>query len=682
MVNALTSNPTNLQTNALHQFLHGYSEGHSLLQGSMTLPNDLARLMLRLSDLSGNSVVSGFEQYITGYPLDAINAYALAMTWYASEMPRPGCVWTHTLTIPSAVLATISSLTALINLFKRPAPNYRKDQYAEPLFLNDSLYANPPKRSLLPSAKERVAAVFCAYYGSSSPVVLAARDSDEFADAILDLWSQQWPALRQRFAFCTGSLSGRSIAGRAFDIQCSPPTLAKDILRESASIVEPIMVSDYENMNVEGELDSAITDALITNGGPFRKFLWAVADASASRADFAPCVKVYDALSTVTDALTLVDLIARVFPEPGSGGSVKRTLLAGRAEVLSGKCAEQDILRALATTDKYSSFDVEKVLDDQLLARLLASPQSARRLVWELFRSNLNPFGDQLLTALVSSMDAEDAQDIVREHPQLLPALFRANPTLAASSHLWSAAGDRKRELLDALVAQEIHPDLVSRVVTALLDSGSDRFIRRAFEQWGGDAVYAALDWTDNHEGAMSDVCRGALASHLTEVMSWVESGNKSTQALAAVAHVIAPYASRIAKHDSTVWLKTLRALQQSGEEDATYLRAFLLALALCNAPPTPLDLIAESFEVIYRKAEKEQLRDDAWMILEPLVPELSWFKNWDKCERMRRALLIAFMRYSWPAWEIRERIKNDAIRQETLNRAHKVDAEHYFQNV
>jgi hypothetical protein len=128
-------------------------------------------------------------------------------------------------------------------------------------------------------------------------------------------------------------------------------------------------------------------------------------------------------------------------------------------------------------------------------------------LVGELFRSNLNPFGDQLLTALEGGMDAEDAQEIVREQPQLLPALFRANPDLAASPQLWSSAGDRKRELLDALLAQDIRSELVPRIVTALLDSDSDGFIRRAFERWGRGAVYAALDWTDNHEGAMSDIC-------------------------------------------------------------------------------------------------------------------------------------------------------------------------------
>src|SRR5579863_3201098 len=149
MANALTSGATNLQTTTIQQFLHGYSEGHRLLQGSLKLPNDLARLMLRMSDLSGSNVVSGFEQYITGYPLDSVSAYALAMTWYAPEMPRPGCVWTHTLAIPTPMLATISSLISLTNLFKRPTRDFLKGQYAETLSINgSSLYAKAPQQNL------------------------------------------------------------------------------------------------------------------------------------------------------------------------------------------------------------------------------------------------------------------------------------------------------------------------------------------------------------------------------------------------------------------------------------------------------------------------------------------------------------------------------------------------------
>ena len=77
MANALKQPSSFMQSPALHQLLHGYADGHRLLEGSFTLQDDLTRLMLRMSDLSGSSMVAGFEDYITGYPLSSINAYAL-----------------------------------------------------------------------------------------------------------------------------------------------------------------------------------------------------------------------------------------------------------------------------------------------------------------------------------------------------------------------------------------------------------------------------------------------------------------------------------------------------------------------------------------------------------------------------------------------------------------------------
>jgi hypothetical protein len=45
----------------IHQSLHGYSEGHRLIESSTKLPDEIARLVLRMSDLSGGSVFPGFE---------------------------------------------------------------------------------------------------------------------------------------------------------------------------------------------------------------------------------------------------------------------------------------------------------------------------------------------------------------------------------------------------------------------------------------------------------------------------------------------------------------------------------------------------------------------------------------------------------------------------------------------
>jgi hypothetical protein len=63
----------------VEQTLHGYSNGHSLLEKSLRLSSEAERLMLNLSDMSGH-LRSGFESYLTAYPLANEKMYVIART--------------------------------------------------------------------------------------------------------------------------------------------------------------------------------------------------------------------------------------------------------------------------------------------------------------------------------------------------------------------------------------------------------------------------------------------------------------------------------------------------------------------------------------------------------------------------------------------------------------------------
>jgi len=229
----------------LHQMLHGYADGHRLLETSISVPDDLTRLMLRMSDLSGSNMSNGFEEYITGYPLTSLEAYALAKTWYAPEMPRPGCVWTHTIVISASAMTEIPSLGALKLLFKRPSEHARSGIYANPIPLELALQVTS-LQSMPRDSRQEMQTLESLYYGKeNSPVVLAARDSREFEDLIFAIWSQQWPSLRMSFTFCTGSLSARNLGKRPFDVQCVPIPMAREVLLEIADAggAEPVATS-------------------------------------------------------------------------------------------------------------------------------------------------------------------------------------------------------------------------------------------------------------------------------------------------------------------------------------------------------------------------------------------------------------------------------------------------------
>jgi len=298
MANALTplQSVTPIDGLILHQALHGYAEGHRLLESSLPIPDDLKRLMLRMSDLSGTTVANGFQDYLTGYPLQSLDAYALAKTWYAPEMSRPGCVWTHTFIIPSSVMARIDNLSAIRALFRRPKGRLTSEAYSKPVFLDYESADNHDDDILLDRFK--LQSIMLAHYGTEvRPVIVGASHSHEYEALIFALWSQKWPALRVSFTFCTGSLSARTFEKRPLDVQCVPIPAFRQVSREITDAgFNELTLPDPIPSDIPRWAVLATDDALQRCGGQLRRFLWSVADESSSRRDFESFVSIYDCL--------------------------------------------------------------------------------------------------------------------------------------------------------------------------------------------------------------------------------------------------------------------------------------------------------------------------------------------------------------------------------------------------
>src|SRR3569832_531741 len=192
---------------AVEQVLHGYSDGHQQLAASVDLPRHVRTEMLMMSDLSGPGARDGFETYLTGYPLPEAGMYAFARTWYAAEMPRPGCVWTHTLLLREETLHALKRPSDLLPHFKRPTSGQSFDGY------NESLLISCEFPRVENSGAETASALLEALYGCPGQTVAAgASNSSEWEWSVLAVWNQQWPELRRSFRFCTGCLAPRLVA--------------------------------------------------------------------------------------------------------------------------------------------------------------------------------------------------------------------------------------------------------------------------------------------------------------------------------------------------------------------------------------------------------------------------------------------------------------------------------------
>jgi hypothetical protein len=221
------------RTITIHQTLHGYHEGHRLLATSVELNAGEKAAMSQLSDSSGTGKEVGFTSYLTGYPLPNSRYYAFARTWYADEMPRPGCVWTHTLLIDIAMIWMFQNPDDLLSLFSRPSTR-EHFSYNTPLTIDreDKVF-NVEHDSDLDK-------LTCLLYSSDKKLVLLAESAQQYELLILKAWNLQWPRLKRTFKFCTGSLSIRKAAGDILDLQVVPYSREKSLNRDDRSLVDTV----------------------------------------------------------------------------------------------------------------------------------------------------------------------------------------------------------------------------------------------------------------------------------------------------------------------------------------------------------------------------------------------------------------------------------------------------------
>jgi len=210
----------------------------------------------------------------------------------------------------------------------------------------------------------------------------------------------------------------------------------------------------------------------------------------------------------------------------------------------------------------------------------------------------------------------------------------------------------------------------------ALLESDSEFLLKRALETWGQPVVFGVLDWITKGNGPLSDRSLGALTFHVESIAKWILAHEDAPQrVIISAAHIIAPFTYQFRQYDSTVWLRTFRDLATNGNQtEANYFAAMILALGFQNAPPEALNLVEECFERVHQVAWNDALPDETWLILDPIVPHLWWIHDWDKCERLRRGLIEAFVKFHWPVIKLADCVKNEAFLSKVIESAQKVD--------
>lgn len=609
----------------LDQTLHGYSEGHRLVAGSLKLGQRDAKSMLVLSDASSSGARIPPEGYLTGYPLADAGKYVLARTWPAPEMARPGCVWTHSLLIGFADLAQLATAADLAGLLVRPSAGASVG-YGSPCEATTSAGSDTVGEAGL----RRIGPWLGGLYTKPRAKIMDVRADANDDRLVLEVWMQQWPRLRRAFRFCTLSGEDRSTAAEPFDLQlvAGPRDGRRPRMPDTAVPAEP---------GTDGDVGPLLDDLRLGGRDGLRRFLRDVGgDMSGGRASMVPLVKLFAAVAPGSDQGRLAAAIDGLSDlQPGEGR-------LGRAAAARSVLSRPDL-----TERKLTGFALEEMKADGGFLGL--DPDTAGRalLKWDpaAFCAALDS-GGPLRTAAEAVLAIAGAGELATAlsgSGGSLPAIVSARPDILTARALWRVPDIDPEKIL---FGRQVPDEQGDAIVVAIVGSGLRRGIEAVAKRFGAPPVARALE---SAGGDLPEDLLGAwlrlLSARPAELAACLAGGLLRSRRLLVM---LAGFSDPDAVPDewgNDPWAVAVRRDQPGPDvpgEDL--LAAFLFSRAMGWRTKSPGRLLSLSVQRLYDAAAADRLPDETWKLAEHrLLWSPSWSK-WDRCERLLLAVASRFV--------------------------------------
>lgn len=606
----------------VHQTLHGYSDGHRLVATSLPLEGADARVMVVMSDLSGSGVKPEPGGYLTGYPLEGAGKYVIARTWAAPEMPRPGCVWTHSLIIDNADLAKLTSPERLLSAFRRPEGPRPHSEYADPLAVaHESVGA-------IVVLDDRTPGILESLYTMPDKIVLAdTRSAVADERLVTAIWLQQWPRLRRSFGFCTLSGSDRYSRGAALDLQLVrfSDRQNRSKFPNSVTASDTMAASGFTPLidDIEGHDTTHLREFLRRTGG----------DVDGGRRAMLPLCKLHSALFAggQPDLPAAVSAVADLDALGTKQARSVRTLIA-REALEQVERLDDEVFDFVIDTLEQGTRPNEKSI----------APARVGPALWR--RSPVRFFGyidsggvvGSAAGEALSLIPADELVDGLKSEPGLARRVVSSRPELMERVDFWTAAG------IDDEIANAASPASAGKVALALLGASRAGPARSIVERASADDLVAVLNASADSRVIMDWV--RALASDQGKTAAVLASGRLSEQSMVVRIALASDVDAVPNDYGEDPWLIAVRdAPGDLSQEDNDFLAAFLMARALGYRSLSQAELIRMAYTTLYRALQDDRLPSDVARMVNSRFDWSIW-SSWDECSRLRETVVARFV--------------------------------------
>lgn len=491
----------------VHQVLHGYRDGHRLLSSSIPLPQSALDAMLSLTDAIDVYDDPAMAELVAIYPLPDTDLIAASLTWPATEVGRPGAVWTHTLIADSSTLGAAGP--ALVTLFRRPMSATRRE--LEQHYGTSLRVGLADREGVLPEALDVAARIAWALHETPARPVIAEATMlgpDARHRLVIGLATQCWPTLSAKLTCGEAASVPRHLGSRPFELTLTgrrgmsaltrglvePPRLMPALTKVEPPQWAVLLASDAYRPD-------GLTDFL-------RRFGPA---ANADRAAVKPLAQVYTQLSGETglvEALPgVLKVLASAFSRRSDMAELKVAIFgAPQDRRLTSGLRETDILAILARDPHARCLST---VDLQLAERAAALASSSSDEAVALLRvvtgrDKTTDAARALCAGLATGISPRGLRDLSRKHPDLVASLLDIHPATIERPELWAGSPTALLEVLDGRVRDPARRRIIAMHAARIADRGRAETL---IERWPREieeatsailAVPAALDvWAE-----------------------------------------------------------------------------------------------------------------------------------------------------------------------------------------
>lgn len=625
----------------IEQLLHGYDNGHRLLAGSVLLKNPADQdAVATLSDWSEYAVSGDNDStYITAYPLLESQYYVIAKTWYASEMKRPGCVWTHSLLIPFGELNKIDDYRRLLKLFTRPAADDNLDKYSRTIG-----YENKPIsfNEYEPESIDRAIALSILYSfikREAEPVFFSANENNKSIESILLSTMNVLPAsILLETSWCSGTAYMRKLFGKPLTCQFLPRTINRE------SLIIPTEKKGCFDYVLDG-----IMRGDVNQGQVIRMF---ADDIGNSSEKYAYIVK---ALYTLEDYFRLnnssesryeevLNIIASGFPTAEEGHIIKKLLT--NKSFSDRYCSDSVFFFLFSTLHINGIFDVT---DTRINARWSEFVSSNRSLYVPLLSricgsGNANEWGASVIRQSADILSKDELKTILNSDIRLFETLTHLAPGILNSISLNDISSQEFETIVSLILDRRIQTEFSNWTLlfSVMLERGfeiSNQLAELVFSK-NNNATEILLDFIneDDKRYAGCSLIK-QLENRTDNILSWLRKINNINSAVAfLIASTVVAQSSSVHTAGAGIWTPFLNLQFQ---QLRTEVYTFLFSLSF-NWPSDriAIELLRKAFYPIHILQANGKLGYRNWARISDYLESVMIWDEWDYCKKLRKTVV------------------------------------------